>query len=414
MKTQDHLELSDIRTPALGARSAGIGALGSARGPKWLASRRLAVTLPAVLACCAALGAASTNVPVGPPSPPQSLAESFRQFLSHRPPIKDIVFRISNAYASPDLEVGIGPPGRTHTEKFDFPGSSTYEAAVQPKGYYLKFLDNPATYFVITNGHYVYKPPKPGEEEVYGADERVVWSLGKGYDRVAGFTSRPPYPGASPKNTQPVVQGWLLRDTLDRVLYLGLDHLIGSKIVWDTPLQFSASQQGQPEAFGDVVSTNSSGLPLRLEYRLRKAPSTIYVVAYSFPAKGTPYLPRRITLGRRAGAKTLWRYTNFIDEIDLGLDATAAQGYHLSDFLSADQVLANLVTESNGVEYKVTRAGNLAVVKFEKDPYRVYRQATAKPGPGYGGIAAMVAVSAGLLILGAWALRRRANSRSSH
>ncbi len=124
----------------------------------------------------------------------------FRSFLEQPPPVKTIVFRLSNRYSK--LGVGGGRhlmPGEGKETVFTFNGFSKYEAAIQPQGYYIKVIESPFQYGAVSNLHYLATPPRAGEEVVYGADAHFFWSLNKKHEGI-GLAPKPPDPGASPQN----------------------------------------------------------------------------------------------------------------------------------------------------------------------------------------------------------------------
>ncbi len=108
----------------------------------------------------------------------------------------------------------------------------------------------------------------------------LLWSVPVSVPRAGGA------PDSNPATFQKLVQGWILKGTLYRVLYLGLDELIGSKICWDGPLRFSASG-ARPTGGNRRGAGHKQRWPAAQDgIPYAEGPSTTYVVDYSFAAGG--------------------------------------------------------------------------------------------------------------------------------
>jgi hypothetical protein len=244
------------------------------------------------------------------------------------------------------------------------------------------------------------KPPKPGDEIVYGADAHYFWNLNDRHEGM-GLAPKPPDPGASPSNYVTRLESIVRHKTLDKILYLGLDHLIESRIHWLGPVSFVASSNDVACGDGQVLAANAQGLPLRLGYSTRNDPAKTYVVNYDYAGSGT-YLPHEIALGENEGGRIVWRYTNYIDSVEFGLDPQASGGYHASDFLSKSQNLHVVVLSSNGVDYKLGPSGQAATLTASLNPYKEI-ESQSRFGPA----AVLVTACAASLVLAVWLRARR-------
>jgi hypothetical protein len=325
-------------------------------------------------------------------------AKVYRDFIAQPPWIKKVVFeRTPNPVRIEDKPyTGPMPP-------FD-----RYEGALQPQGYYVKYLDGVA-YWRLKRGPdgLVLQPskPEPGEEGVRGASDRHYWCLGPGH-MTAEIAPRRPEEGAYPYHGEELAAR-LWMGLLDRVRRLGLERLTNAAIRWEDSDRFAGStQDGQPVSGSITRYTN--GLPAQVEYCV--GDTNWFVVQYAY-LPGRPFPPYEVVWWAVGGGGEPRKTTNRIEVLEVGLDPAASNGYLLTQFRTKTNLLTSLLYCSNGVRYEIDRAGQWHKVDERVPDWSELTGGISRAA----GLTVLVLAVAGLstgLYLARWAQSRRSQTQT--
>ena len=351
---------------------------GVTKNPVWLAVLALSVTL-AALACFAAGEAGNTIATVNPA--PTDPAQTYRDFLSDPPWIKRISYRQDRNY----FHVG----GNSNKPGTPLQGYARYEAGIQPAGYYRKHLEGAVTRFAF--GHE--EPPDVAGRGITGASEKYFWRIWEGDGHVT-IVPRSKEEGASPNNW---LNGFFRFEMLDLKLIqtLGLDQLTDATIVWVDKDHFTARSAAFGPAHGTILHY-LDGLPSEVAYSFVAFTNYYYLARYTYKS-GTPFPPYQIVvLTKRDGAVEVC-HTNYIDELEVGLDPAAADGYSAAEFRVENTPFNRVQYSSNAVLYEIDLKGRMHAVDTTYRPI-----ASLNPGGSWIAITApliSVAVAVGAVFL---------------
>jgi hypothetical protein len=269
-------------------------------------------------------------------------AQTYRDFLSDPPWIKKIVYRQDKNYAV------VVDPKNGHSIRLD--GLASYEAAIQPNGYYRKHLQ----------GALIYDRRMPGRTNaettiqgyvISGASKQYYWRY-FGLDDIA-LVPRDTEAGASTNNW---LRGFfsLEHKDLEQVCKLGLDALADTTIQWADKDTFGAVSPKFGHGRGKIVSY-TNGVPEAVDYTIGTFHS---VVRYQYNI-GVAFPPHKILVKdfRRDG--TILLHANYIDDLIVGIDPEAKEGYSPASFRDNSVPFKSVLLSSNQVLYSVDIQGRL-------------------------------------------------------
>ena len=313
-------------------------------------ARLAAMLLSLMLAGLTVLGAETVGNTNGTPSATDP-AQTYRDFLSNPPWIKKLAYRRDRNYE-------LGAAARLpHLTRF-----ATYEAAVQPNGYYRKHLKGAPLY----DGTFLTNPlPVVPGRGISGASDSMFWRLW--LDNAIVLVPRDSEPGASSNN-------WMRyffrheQIDLEAVLKLGLDRLAGASIRWTDTNHFAADAFRAIIPYGPLIKglvkgeitgyTNGCPLVVECTFGLDQHKPQHTTVRYRYDADQTfPPYEIEVEDTDQLGQKT--RHSIYIDELNTGIDPKAEHGY-LPEMFRVEQIPFDVVQySSNGVLYSVDVQGRM-------------------------------------------------------
>ena len=311
----------------------------------------IAMLLSLMLAGLTVLGAETVGNTNGTPSATDP-AQTYRDFLSHPPWIKKIVYRRDRNY-----ELDVTDRRHPHHPL----GFATYEAAIQPDGYYRKHLKGAPLYdgTSLTNP----LPVVPGRG-ISGASDSMFWRLW--LDNAIVLVPRDSEPGASSNNW---MRGFFRHEqiALEAVLRLGLDRLAGASIRWTDTNHFVADAY-RVITYGPLIkglvkgeiTSYTDSLPQVVEYTVGVGqPNPQHAtVRYRYDSDQT-FPPYEIAVEDTDQLGQKITHYNYVDELNIGVDPKAKHGY-LPEMFRVEQKTFDVVQySSNGVLYHVDAQGRM-------------------------------------------------------
>lgn len=236
---------------------------------------------------------------------PLDPGQPFRDFLSERPAVKEIVFGESLLRYR---RVRAGEPAETPD------GPITYAAGVQGESFYLKALSNAlfgAAF--MSNG------------VVIGQSTDRLWKLMESKTAFADPNDRARH-YAMNVLYQEVDQA---RHTLERTLALGIEHLIPGTLKWSSESAFKAQSSSFGVLKGTVVEA-SGGLPSRISIVYEKLPDVVRYVSYVYEKGSFP--PTQLIQTMTQKGRTTELGTNVIYSLVLGEMDPGFKGYLPTQF----------------------------------------------------------------------------------
>jgi hypothetical protein len=281
-------------------------------------------------------------------------ADMYRGFLSNPPWVKKIVFRRDRNYV-----VDATDPLHPHRKE----GMATYVAALQPHGFYRKHLEGSTLYdnppgMVPSRRNIV-----PGKETISGASVKFFWRL---WEREQGIAliPRDNSPGGSPQNW---LRGFFDTEVADvkKVLKLGMEQLVDASLTWTDNDHFCAGLPGGKTAAGTIIEY-TNGLPSVVEYSIGGPTKAHFIVRYGYSSDRL-FPPHECSVEETDGLGNKIVHMNYIDEIEIGLDSDAADGYFPEHFQLKSDRYKDVTLSSNGVLYSVEATGGLKVLETRYD-----------------------------------------------
>ena len=276
----------------------------------------------------------------------QDAAQTYRDFLSNPPWLKDIKFRLDRNYR-------VDVTDERHPRREE--GMGEYEAALQPEGYYRKHLAGSPIYDNPPGQTPASRPVVAGQETISGTSDRFYWRLWEGQDQIS-LVPKEGQSGAAPNNWLRGFFNFEMAD-LEKIRRLGLDHLVDARITWVDKDHFTAVSSSRGPAHGAIIQ-HTNGLPDTVAYSFDSASSLVYRVHYAY-APGVSFPPHQISVEDTDAAGDQIIHVNYIDELEVGLDPNAKTGYHPEAFRTQTAPFAHVSLSSNGVLYQVSQHGQL-------------------------------------------------------
>jgi len=276
-------------------------------------------------------------------------AQTYRDFLSNPPWIKEIKFRLDRNY-----QVDVTDERHPKRET----GEGIYEAALQPEGYYRKHLDGSPLYDNPPGQTPAVRPVIPGKETISGASDKFYWRLWEGQDQIS-LVPRDDQSGASSNNWLRGFFNFELAD-LEKIRRLGLDQLVGAQITWVDKDHFTAISSSRGTAHG-AITKYTDDLPETVEYSFDSAKAQVFRVHYAY-ASGVTFPPHQITVEDIDSTGHQVIHVNYIDQLEAGFDSNAKTGYHPEAFRTQTAPFAHVSLSSNSVLYQVDQRGQMSAV----------------------------------------------------
>jgi hypothetical protein len=278
-------------------------------------------------------------------------AQIYRNFLATRPWIKQIDFRMDRNY-----EIDATDP--SHPERKQ--GLATYKAAIQPNGYYLEHLQGSLLYDNPPGLKPSTRVIAPGNETISGASTQFFWRIWEGTNGMA-LVPRDNTPGASSKNWLRHSFNYEIGD-VNKILRLGFDKLSDGSLNWIDNDHFKAIGLYGKQAEG-VIRQYTNGLPRLVDYSIYNSSNEKFIVQYAYKP-GRPFPPYQIIVQDINKKVT---HTNYIDDIQIGLDLSATNGF-LPEMFRPKIMAERVSLSSNSVLYQVGQNGEMKVLSTTYDP----------------------------------------------
>ncbi|MEJ5239203.1 MAG: hypothetical protein WHT82_12645 [Limisphaera sp.] len=301
---------------------------------------------------CAGPHAIGVETAHGAPAEP---GQMFREYLTQLPWIKHVTYRRSHSRKS----VAVAPqPGSGASERI-LPRLfvlERFEAAWQPEGWYKRYLETEKGRVVpMTRGRrttYTFEPVSAGLETVVGRNRYFYWSLTDSQN-VLEVTFRTNTTGGRGRHHEmrAIRDAEMLCD-----LRLGLDPLGGGTLRWLNDVEFEVGpEEGgfrRPGGRGRITRVDHRGHPTELVFEAFgwPGPTNFFRVSYA-------YLPERdfppwLYVVEELDAREGWlRHTNYVDDIEFGVDESAPEGYFPEMFRGRVEPVARVYLVSNDVRY---------------------------------------------------------------
>ncbi len=296
---------------------------------------------------------------------------AFLEFLTNRPPIKEIVFELSTGRFRALRPDGTPVPLRPFVPA---------RAALQPQGFFWEYpTDQPNVMPCI-----------------YGESVDTYWTVDTNVVSLAPKTG----PGADPRNGAAILVEHY-RGLLRSLLLLGIEDAAPDSLEWLTPVEFKATSRQNPLVrLTGRLTLDGEGLPARLEYRAASGPQLECLVQYRYDRRGA-VLPGTVIHTRKVKDRPPESYTNLIRHLEIGLLPEAAEGFLPSLFVDEHDRHRSLLVDSNAATYRLTALGLVPHVGAAPPAH-----ALVKPGPGWAQYLAWSAISLFTVFL-VWRLVRR-------
>lgn len=325
----------------------------------------------------------------------------FQRFLVDPPWIKYVRFRRSG---NQEPEMNYPEFGKS----FVIPSSwAHYDGALQPNGFFLRHLAYTSFYYEMKfSGNdpldeLVYKPPKPGQEETFGASVSHWWQLDE-MDGMLGVAPREHEPGHSTRNGTEIIcrKGKLLLETLR---CLGMPELVDAKVEWLDTTRFQATSEQHGKIEG-AISRWRAGLVEELEYEVTRPSKRRVVMRYAYsPENRMPPVEMVRTVMEESGPRS---FTNILDQWEEGLDQQHQQGFKVSEFRSKTEPLQFFLVWSNGIRYQMNQDGTLTLTSDTPPDYSIFSRPSR-----FRFISGVATLSGGLILLGVlvgiWRVRNK-------
>jgi RNA polymerase sigma factor (sigma-70 family) len=300
----------------------------------WLKIKFAAGVVVAVLAIGGAawMAHSSTN---GRSNPEVS---SFANYLTNRGWLQDFDGALNNSRFNP-------PGGSLKLGDRQYQGDSTWEASIQPGGYYVKtanFLRSGGALVAFTIGE------SPAE----------YWQVSQGGSTLS-LAPKAPSQGGSDRNSRATLAEQF-KQMLVTVLNLGIEGLDNRTVNWVSEKEFTSALvdfRGRPTngtVRVTIEATDPNGLPLRLRgASVQGNEKKQFLVICRYDHSTLP--PSSVIVEKTVNGVAWPRITNLVGNAVFGLRKEGAKGFSPADFL--DGPPDRIMVESNGVIHASTLPG---------------------------------------------------------
>lgn len=281
--------------------------------------------------------------------------QMFREYLSQLPWIKYVAYRRSYSRKSVAVALQPGSGASEHILPRLFV-LERFEAAWQPEGWYKRYLETEKGRVVpVTRGRrptYTFERVSRGLEPVVGRNRSFYWSLTDSQG-VLEITFRTNTAGGHGRHHEmrAIRDAELLCD-----LRLGLDPLGGGPLRWLNGVEFEVGpEEGgyrRPGGRGRITGLDLRGRPTELVFEALgwPGPTNLFRVSYAYlPERDFP--PWQYVVEELDAREGWLRHTNYIDEIEFGLDESAPDGYFPEMFRQRPEPVARFYVVSNDLRY---------------------------------------------------------------
>lgn len=329
---------------------------------------------PALLVAICSPAAAGPSDPWPPGLPEEDPATAFRQFLAEPPPIRFMSYRRS---LSRRQTLVVDDKGRETPEPRKFI-LEHLELAWQPHGWFKRFGKD-SEYFGRLRAGSPEEPdkPVPGAEPLRGSNSEYYWYLNNGHTRL-GLMAR------ADRDSSP--DHWkTLRLFEDPILYdlrLGLDALGPGRLQWVNDREFHVEAVDYLRyggGSGRIVTRDALSRPRELIFEARNAKGELvpWRVHYAY-LPDRPFPPWQYLVEETLPNRGRLVHTNYLDEIEFGLDPAATRGYYPEMFRKRTDPYVMVLLWSNDVRYVVGQQGRL--YQLPDLPYEPFRPPQGRLG----------------------------------
>jgi len=334
----------------------------------------------------------------------------FREYLARTPWIRYMAYRralsrhLMSVAESPGASEKLVPrrPLMSLLERF--------EAGWQPQGWYQRALGTEKGEVLFkTDGTPTFHPIPRGLERVAGSNRYYYWTLYPGHMSL-GVTFRTNTAGGKGE----FHASRAMRDAMLKCdLRLGLDELGPGELRWISDVVFEVEPvtvvRPYPGGRGEIVRYDAQGRPAEIVYEThaQHKPGRSYRVIYTYLPE-RPFPPWQYIVEEMDAREGLLRHTNYLDDIEFGVDPAAADGYFPEMFRRVNEPLTTFTVISNEVSYQVGIGGQWRPV--EEPPQNTFAELVKLTGQSQVYRSVLVAgLLAGVLLWGwVWWYRRRA------
>lgn len=321
--------------------------------------------------------------------------EEFHRFLTNRPPIKRVELSVSLNRWGPSKLVNIEDV-RRRIQKPPPPPFVPVIGAIQPNGFFLKFP---------TGERY-------GVPIIFGESASAYWNidpLGVNHAPKDGL------PGASPENNSAILSQWHRRD-LDQFLLLGIEDAAAGSITFETATEFKArSATAADSTLRGRLELDATGRPVGFKYEstVRIGPHDeirpVRVEGHYFYNEDRLFPPFGVVLRRQVGNDPPQFLTNYVERLEIGIDETATNGFHPSEFIAPADPPREVHVWSNGLRYRVLASGVRVLDMGVPPPPDLLVQPGSHQAKGRFFVAAGVVIAAVSCVW--WLARRKRQNR---
>lgn len=335
----------------------------------------------------------------------------YREYLARMPAIRYVLYRRAHSR----FEIGVGelPDGR---EKLvpRAPRMSElerFELGWQPEGWYWRELGTPKGRLVFKGDASIgYAKIPEGLERISGRNKFYLWHLDEGHMRLS-VTFRTNTAGGQGQEHWGRELNHYANVKCD--LMLGLDAMGPGQWRWLNDTEFEVepfrAYFHHPGGRGRIVRFDAQGRPVEVTYEVLRQDGrrNSYRVIYGYLPE-RPFPPWLYVVEERDPREGLLRHTNYVDEIEFGLDPTAPEGYFPEMFRRRSEPLARFRITSNQVDYVVDLAGQTHVYQPPPGPETFSELVDqGRPKRLYGAVVVVTLVLGTIVAGWGWWWRRR-------
>ena len=294
----------------------------------------------------------------------------FREYLARTPWIRYIAYRRALSRVIMSVAESPGDPENLVPRRPLMSLLERFEAGWQPEGFYLRVLDTEKGEVLFkVDGSPSFHPIPKGLEKVRGSNRYYYWTLYPGHMSL-GVTFRTNTAGGKGYyHASRAMHDAMLKCDLR----LGLDELGPGQLRWISDTVFEVEPvtvvRPYPGGRGEIVRFDARGRPAEIVYETsaQNTPRRSYRVVYSYLPE-RPFPPWQYVVEERDPREGLLRHTNYLDDIEFGLDPAAPEGYFPDRFRRVSEPLTRFAVVSNEVTYEVGIGGQWRPVEPAPPP----------------------------------------------